>query len=73
VNINLLELKIGKEETVKFIDGEKEFRLKLEGLGIVEGIKVRILMKNTCFDSFLISVNGEKIGLGEDILKNIYI
>ena len=71
--MNLIDLKIGEAGIIEKINGGKRLKLRLIELGIIEGIEIRILSKNTCFGPVLICIKGTKIALGEDIIKNIKI
>ena len=71
--MNLIDLKNGEVGIIKKINGNKELKLRLIELGIIEGSEIRILSKNICFGPVLVYIKSTKIALGEDAIKNIII
>ena len=70
--LKLTELITGDEKEIKIVDGCLNFRLRMEELGIREGSKIKILNKGK-FGPILVSVNGNKFGIGRNAANNILI
>jgi len=67
----LLDVKEGKEVTVKKILGGRGIRCRLEGLGLYPGQKVKVLKSG--WGPVLIEVYGRKIGLGRGQAAKILV
>ena len=69
----LVDLKVGEEGIVQFVDGCYNFRLRMKELGIIEGNNIKIVSGDKEHGPVLISVNGNKFGIGRGVVNKILI